>query len=359
MKIIDKMIKVKLFVFFIFLSTQILAQQEAKNIILFIGDGMGVTQVYGAMVVNKAPLNLERFKYIGFIKTQSANKFNTDSGAGGTALACGKKSYSGAIGVDVDKNPLQSILKIAKENGKSVGIVAACAATHATPAAFVANNISRNNQEEIALDYIRTGVDVVIAGGSDFFMNRKDNLNLGDSLLSQGYTFCTDLDACCLQSETFKLYCLTHPKHPPAVSQRGDYLSVATERAIQILSKNPNGFFLMVEGSQIDWAGHKRKGDLMIAETIDFDKAIGTALHATGDLDNTLIIVTADHETGGMSIKDGDLREGRVKTRFSTNYHTGVMVPVFAMGPMAELFIGIYENTEIFQKMLDAYGFKK
>jgi len=341
--------------FLLFISITAPAQEKAKNIILFIGDGMGTAHVYGAMVANKTTLNIEKFKFSGFSKTYSGSDLITDSGAGGTAIACGKKTYNGAIGVDMDTQNLKSILKIAKEQGKSVGIVSSCAFTHATPASFVANNASRKNDEAIALDFLKSDIDVVIAGGSDYLINRNDHLNLSDSLVKRGYGWYVSFEDC-MKSDSRKIYCLSYTKHPPAIPQRGDYLENATAKAIEILSANPNGFFLMVEGSQIDWASHAKDGKKAIEEVIDLDHAVGKAMTFCEKEPSTLIILTADHETGGMTLVGGNRSAGTVKTKFTTNGHSAVMVPVFASGPSADLFSGIYENTAIFTKMLEALG---
>jgi alkaline phosphatase len=136
------------------------------------------------------------------------------------------------------------------------------------------------------------------------------------------------------------------------LDRRGDMLPSSTQAAINILNSSGKGFFLMVEGSQIDWGAHSNNAELVAQEVIDFDNAIGIALQYAKDHGNTLVIVTADHETGGMSIINGDFETGAITARFGTTNHTGVMVPVFAFGPGAELFQGIQENTDIFHKMM-------
>ena len=136
-------------------------------------------------------------------------------------------------------------------------------------------------------------------------------------------------------------------------------LPVSTEKAIKILNKNKKGFFLMVEGSMIDWGGHDNNIDYVITETLDFDRAIAKALEFAIEDGETLVIVTADHETGGLTLVGGDMRKKTIEANFSTGDHTAVMVPVFAFGPGAEEFGGIYENTEVFEKMMDAFGFSE
>ena len=157
-----------------------------------------------------------------------------------------------------------------------------------------------------------------------------------------------------------KLAVFTADKDNPEISNgRGDMLPISTENAIKFLNKDKDGFFLMVEGSQIDWGGHDNDINYVISELIDFDNAVGKALEFAIQDGETLVIVTADHETGGLTITDGDLKNRTIETKFSTDHHTSVMVPVFAFGPGAESFGGIYENTDVFDKMLKALGINK
>ncbi len=334
-------------------------KKHPDNIILLIGDGMGVAEVFAGITANKGQLNLVNMKNIGFAKTQSADKYITDSAASGTSLACGVKTNNGAIGVDANNEPVKSILEIAEKEGKATGLVSTSAITHATPASFIAHQPKRSMYEEIAADFMNSGIDVFIGGGYDYFTERKDNRNLLDELTKDGYSIYDNLDSVPF-SVTGKLGVLTAPKHNPAMPERGSMLPKATEKAIQVLdASSKKGFFLMVEGSQIDWGGHANDIAFITRETLDFDMAIGIALKYAATHKNTLVIVTADHETGGLSNMGGDMKTGIVKGGFNTGGHTGIMVPVFAFGPGADLFKGVYENTEIFDKMLYLYKFKK
>jgi len=329
---------------------------KARNIILMIGDGMGLTQISAGMISNGGKLNLEYFKQIGFIKTHATDNLITDSAAGATAFACGKKTYNGAIAVDKNGNPLKTILEIAKESGLATGLVATSSITHATPAAFAAHRSSRDMYEEIAFDMARIGPDVMLGGGKNNFSSRVDGLNLLDSLKAKSYTIAYNIKEISAVTKG-KLAGFIADDHPESVEGgRGDFLSIASVKAIELLGQNKNGFFLMIEGSQIDWAGHANFTNGIISEMLDFDRAIGEVLKFAIQDSNTLIIVTADHETGGFAINGGDISTGEVDGQFTTDHHTGVMVPVFAFGPGAELFQGIYDNTQIFNKMLKASG---
>jgi alkaline phosphatase len=332
---------------------------QIKNIILLIGDGMGLPDVYAAMTVSKDPLNIERCNIIGLQKTYSANNYITDSGAAGTALATGSKTRNGAVGVDSLGKPVKSILEIAEEHGLSTGLVSTSSVTHATPASFIAHQSNRDNYEDIAKDFLKTDIDVIIGGGYDHFAKRADKLNLIDSLRLRGYEVDTSMSQI-LNCASRKLAGFTSPlQNPYRLKGRGDMLPGSSAKAIEILSKNEKGFFLMIEGSQIDWAGHANAADTLIDETLDFDKAVGVVLDFARNDGNTLVIVTADHETGGVTIVGGGIRSHMVRLKFSTRDHSAVMVPVYAYGPGAEKFSGIYDNTDIFKKIFESYGFDR
>jgi alkaline phosphatase len=323
---------------------------KPKNIILLIGDGMGVSQVFAGLTANKGRLFLENCKHIGFSKTSSADNYITDSGAGGTALSTGVKTYNGAIGVDVNKNPVKTILEEASEKGLATGLVSSSAITHATPASFISHQASRNSYEDIATDFLKTDIDVFIGGGLDHFSKRKDGRNLVDELKNKGYQVETEMSKI-KQVKKGKLAGLSAAEHNGRMNERGDMLPVATETAINILSNNKNGFFLMVEGSQIDWGGHAGSTVYIVEDMLDFDQVIGQALEFAAKDRETLVIVTSDHETGGMAITGGSIEEGVIKAAYPTGGHTAVMVPIFSYGPGAEEFIGIMENTEVHAKM--------
>lgn len=330
--------------------TQTFKSDTPKNVILFIGDGMGVAQVFAGLTANKGSLFLENCRYIGFSKTSAANRYVTDSAAGGTAISTGKKTYNGAIGVDADKNPIKTILEEASEKGLATGLVSTSSITHATPASFIAHQPSRSMEEAIATDFLKTDIDVFIGGGYDFFTKREDGRNLLDELTRKGYTVERELS----KIENYKgkkLAGLTASKGNPRVSERGNMLPVSTQTAINVLKQNKKGFFLMVEGSFIDSGGHGNNTVQVVEEVLDFDQAVGKALEFAAENGETLVIVTADHETGGMTVNDGSFETGMVKGAYTSTGHTGVMVPVFSYGPGASEFIGIMENTDIHAKM--------
>ncbi|HOW39463.1 MAG TPA: alkaline phosphatase [Bacteroidales bacterium] len=324
------------------------SRRKPKNVILMIGDGMGVAQVYAGMTANKGNLFLNNFRHAGFSRTSSANRYTTDSAAGGTAIATGNKTNNSSIGVDRDNKPVPSIMEIAAANGLGTGIVVTTNVLDATPAAFVAHVPNRNMMPEIAIDFAETGPDVFIGGGIEYFNDRKDGRNLLAELSSKGYQVCDTITEL-VKVRSGKLAALLHEKR---VAGRGDQLQVTTEVAIDILDDHKKGFFLMVEGSEIDGGGHDNDMAYTIEEMLDFDRAVGKALEFAARNRRTLVVVTADHETGGLTLVNGDIGKGMVTGRFSTTGHTGIMVPVFAYGPGAEQFGGIDENTSFFNKFI-------
>jgi alkaline phosphatase len=290
------------------------------------------------------------------MQTQSADDYITDSAAAGTAIATGVRVNNGVIAIDQDGKVLKSILYISEDNNKATGLVSTSAITHATPASFVANQPDRGMYEDIAGDFLDSGIDLFIGGGKEHFTSREDGRNLLEELSQNNYRVFSSLEEAA-SVKTGPMAILTAAIHNEVYPERGNLLPDATQKAIEVLQSNKEGFFLMVEGSQIDWGGHANNTTYIVHETLDFDRAVGKALTFAANNKKTLVIVTADHETGGMSIDNGDISKGTLSAKYTTDDHTGIMVPVFAYGPGAEAFIGIYKNTDLFVKMVEAFGF--
>ncbi len=319
--------------------------KKPRNIILFIGDGMGVAHVYAGMTVSQQPFSLEQFPFSGFSITNSADNYVTDSGAGATAIACGVKTNNGMIGVLPDNTAVPSIVEIAHKNGLATGVVSTSAVTHATPASFVAHNSGRDNYEDIAGDFLNGTLDLFIGGGEDHFRNRKDGKDLTVDLKTQGFDVVYTLDDL-KASKSRKIAGLLAKEHMPTILEgRSTALEAMTRKAIETLNQDKDGFFLMVEGSMIDWGAHENNISYTVTETLDLDRAVGVALEFARKNRETLIVVTADHETGGLTIPGGSLEEHKIITKFSTTGHSAVMVPIFSYGPGADQFSGINENT--------------
>lgn len=325
--------------------------ETAKNVIVMIGDGMGPAQVYSLILTNQEKTAFERFPYSGFSITTSASHKTTDSAAGGTAIAIGKKTNNGMVGMDPDSIPVPSMLELFAQKGKKTGVVVTCSVTHATPADFIAHNITRKDNEGIALEISeKEGLDVLFGGGRKYFTERADNLDLLGKMWQNGWNIYDSLPQ--IEDNSAKTMVLTCRKHMEKAPKRGDFLPEATAKAIEMLD-NENGFFLMVEGSQIDFACHDNDSATLIAEMRDFNKTLNVVLDFAEKDGNTLVVVTADHETGGLTFIDPEGKYTRTDFHFSTGSHSAVFVPVFSYGPCAERFSGIMDNTEIISKIME------
>ena len=338
-------------------------QVRAKNIILLIDDGMGLSQLSASFYFQDAQPNFARFKSIGLMDVRPSSPKITDSAAGATAFAIGEKTYNGAIGVDSDSLKQTTILERAAAQQISTGLIATSSITHATPAAFYAHVKFRRLEEAIAVQLLEAPVDFFAAGGRQFFTQRKDDRQLLAEMAEKGYvidTVALPLPNQLHSWETNKRYgyLLANDGMPKMTEGRGDFLPHAMQLALKRLSENDKGFFLMAESSQIDWAGHSNQTDYLVTELLDFDKTVGIALDFAAKDGNTLVIVTADHETGGFTLfadsVDGKLDYNEITGIFSMKSHSATLIPVLAYGPGAELFQGIYQNDALYRKMLAA-----
>ena len=330
-----------------------------ENIILFIGDGMGVAHITAAKIV-RGNINLERFSVSGLITTYSASQLVTESAAAATSLATGYKTRNRAVAVSVDNSPLKTLFEYAKVQGKSVGVVVTSSVTNATPAAFMTHAQDRNRQADIAEQIANSDIDVLMGGGWAYFVpganegsKRSDHKNLLTALEARMPVILTD-DQLSARTDSRKLAALLAPEGLPKAADRDYSLARLTRIAIEILSKNRRGFVLMVEGSQIDWAAHDQDQQYLIYELTDFDEAVGAGLDFTQKDSRTLIVVTADHETGGLAVLEGSIKNRQVSsTAFATTGHTAAMVPIFADGPGSSRFSGIQDNARIGQTLID------
>ena len=321
---------------------------KIKNVIFMIGDGTGLSQWSVGWVANGGALNIDQMPVCGYSRTWCLDMLVTDSCAGGTALAIGEKTKYGYIGVDENAQPVESNLQYAKRvKGMKTGVTVTCRINDATPADFCVHSASRKDEEGIAAQYLDANVDFISGGGTHFWNQRSDGRNLIEEMKAKGYTYVDKLeDIAGAQGDKF-LGLYDEYDLKPALD-RGPILMESTMKAIQMLD-NKKGFFLMVEGSQIDDWCHRNKVGYMCQELFDFDKVIGAVLEWAAKDGQTLVIVTADHNTGGLTLLKGSIEERTVKVHFSTKGHDGIVVPVFAFGPGAEAFAGVYENSEIAQ----------
>lgn len=332
--------------------------KKVKNVILMIGDGMGLVQVSAAWVANHGSLNLDNCTYTGFSRTYCANQLITDSGAAGTAMATGSKTNYHYIAVDTLGNPLTSLTDLAHTSGLKTGIVVTCNLPDATPSVFCANNVDRNKEEEIAADYLNCNVDYILGAGREKFNKRADKRDLLNEMKQKEYQVCTTWDETS-KIKQGKVFSVLSEGQLPYARERGDLFEKACLHALGLLNQNKKGFFAMLEGSRIDDCGHSNDLSRLMEEVFDFDKTIGKVMQWAEKDGQTLVIILADHETGGLTLLDGNLKTGNVSGNFSTTGHSGILVPVYAYGPGAEKFTGIYENTDIFYKIVSLLNLKK
>ncbi len=310
------------------------------NIILMIGDGNGLAQISSAMIANRGKLTITGLKNIGLVKTASYDDLITDSAAGATAMATGQKTNNRAIGTGPQVEPLTNLVDVMSEKGFNTAIVTTDAIYGATPSAFYAHRVERDDTQGIVEDLKKSKLDFFMAGGE-----REKNA------IEQVFTT-QELESFKDFKEPTGIY-LGDNKAPSVVDGRGDALPKSVAKALNVLGAKNNPFFLMVEGAQIDNGGHSNSTGDIIQEMLDFDQAIAEALKFADANKNTLVVITADHETSGFGIVGGNMEEGTVQGDFLTVDHTGIMVPLFAYGPKAQNFNGVYENTEVFNKILE------
>ncbi len=327
-----------------------------KNIIILIGDGMGLSQVSASVLLDKSN-PYQKFQFIGLINTSSNDNFVTDSGASGTAYATGYRTKNRMISVDENGNELMNIFDVAQKKKKSTGVVVTSSITNATPATFLAHNGSRKEEFAIAEQICRSNTDVLIGAGTDFFLpknlggKREDNLNYLDSMSSKGYTIIKDTSKINELSKHKKVFGVFSNVSLPWANKRKFSLGDLTNQAIQILSKDKDGFVLMVEGSQIDWAADKNDKNYLFGELKDFNSAIKTSLEFAERNKNTLVVVLADHDTGSLGLSNQNKDTGEIDVVWATKLHTANFVGIFSYGPSAQIFSGFQKNYEVGRKL--------
>ena len=334
------------------------AQEPAKavNVIYMIGDGMALPQVYAAMLASGEEMTFSQFPYIGVVDTHSASNDITDSAAGGTALASDHKTNNAMLGVNPDSIPVKTVFEALAEQGKKTGIVVTSYVTHATPAAFYAKVPHRKQYEDIAVQMAESPyINLIIGGGMKHFAQRKDSLDLIARMENElGWKVYDNLTEVDVTNQKYAVIADTN--HMPKAADRGDFLPRAVKTALKTLDNAENGFFLMVEGSQIDFACHGNDSTWMMDEMLDFDYAVNVALDYAKEKGNTLVVVTADHETGGLTLPDPQGKYTNVVFDYSTGSHTCLPVLVYAYGPGAEQFTGWMQNNELKAKIMNACG---
>jgi len=328
------------------------ADYRPMNIILMIGDGTGLAQISAGYFANNEELTYANLKHMGWVTTKSADAFITDSAASGTAYSSGYKTYNGAVGVDVKKRPQPNIPERIIKNGIIAGVVSTDDLNGATPAAFFAHQPQRGMTNEIWADLPASVLKYFAAGSKEVFEARPLETQ---KAINKVFTVVNSLDDPKIEAAD-RVGVL-----PPAVETgyivkgRTDFLPRATRQAIDFLhqrAKDGKGFFLMVEGARIDKACHGNDFPSAVKELLDFDKAIAEAIKFADEDGNTLVVISADHETGGMVVLNGDPKKGNEEGLYVSTWHTATPVPIFAYGPHAQDFMGVQGNEQVAQKIL-------
>ena len=318
---------------------------EVRNIIFMIGDGMGLEQVSCAWVVNRGKLNLDNMSSVGLSRTYCTNALITDSGAGGTALSSGMKTGYSHVGTAPDSTDIPSILVKAQQLGKKTGVAVTCHFADATPCDFCCHNEYRYNQEDLIADYVECGVDYLSGGGLDWFtVNRTDGRDITREMAGAGYNVALTEDE--LMKAELPVIGILAPDNLPVAEERGDLFRHSVKRGLDLLSAGENGFVMMIEGSCIDDWLHGNDIGKAMEELLDFDRTLGDVLQWAEADGHTLVVVTADHNTGALTLQDGDLEKGEIGVFFASESHNGIAVPFYAWGPGSAQFTGIRENSE-------------
>lgn len=322
------------------------------NVILLIGDGMGLAQIKAGLSANYGALSITNIRNVGLSQTEASNSDNTDSAAGATALSAGKKTNNRYVGADSNGTPLQTIPLLIKSYGIETALLSTGDATDATPASFYAAQTEREWSEKIAYDFLERSSAILLGGVPPWYKDEVKKNKYEALLKEQGYQVGHSLAAFKEEDGLKQVIFLPDSATRPVKEGRGLLLKESLEKSIALFRTHKKPFFIMAEGAQIDYGGHANDLSYVVTEMLDFDQAIAAALKFADEDKHTLVVITADHETGGLSLLDADQKNGYIRGNFSTNDHTNIPVPVFAYGPHSEIFKGVYQNTAIFEKIM-------
>ena len=341
----------KLILFLILCSCINIFGQDTKppNIIMMIGDGMGLSAISSGMYSNNNYTSLERSEYVGLLKTHSLDNLVTDSAASATAMSSGVKTYNRTVSLDKNLSSVKSILEICRDKGYMTAIIATSTIVHATPASYYSKVKSRYQYDEIASQLSKSSINFFVGGGEKYFNDRLDGRNLMNEM--DDYFFANSLESF-KNNNSNKIGYLTYYDEPVGKHEgREPSLEDLAYITIQKLKSFDKPFFLLVEGSQIDWGSNDNDSEHLISEMLEFDRTIETVFNFADKDKNTMVVITEDHETGGVAIVDGNVEESLVEIKYVSEDNTATMIPIFSLGPNSSLFKGVYDNTEIFDKL--------
>ncbi len=338
-----------------------------RNLVLVIGDGMGLSMLSSVSALLHGPaggLHLERAPVVGLVRTYASDALETDSAAAATALATGFKTRRKMVSTLPDGSEPMTLLEAGRTRGLATGVVTTSGLMDATPACFTAHDPSRKNEVAILVDQLRSGTEVLIGAAWGCLDQLEQQPELAAALAqarSAGYTIARSPEE--LQAAAAPLVALLPPR-PDSPDAGGPPLEQSVQKALAELATDGDGFVLIVESEETDEWGHENNIKRIVTALEELEQAIGAVLAFAEQDGQTLVLITADHDTGGLGIGEGKLTGGSsevpVEVRWTTSSHLGVWVPLFAFGPGAEVFAGIMDNTEIphrIGRLLDLQGF--
>jgi alkaline phosphatase len=320
------------------------ADVPVKQVFLLIGDGNGLAHISAGLLANGGQLSLAQLRNMGLVKTQAADDFTTDSAAGATAMATGQKANNRALGLNAAGDSIPNLPYFLSLKGFKTGLVTNDELTGATPAAFYAHHPERDAVREIASYLPKSALNLVIGGGGRSFNKEK--------LSEAGFTLASEMQGLSEVKGPRVAHFASEGGMPGMEAGRGNFLSQAFLQASSYLGKGKSPFFLMVEAAKIDSGGHSNSPSTIVTELLDFDRTIAEAIRYADTHPGTLVLVTADHETGGVTLPQGNVAKREVELAFHSDDHTGILVPIFAYGARSGEFRGLYSNTEIFTRIL-------
>jgi alkaline phosphatase len=325
------------------------APPEPRNIILFVGDGMGVSHFTVMDQLREGGSTLTAFPVTGLVTTHSSSSLVTDSAAAATAMATGVKSYNGAIAVDPDGEPLPTVLHRAQSLGMATGVVTTTNFWDATPAAFVAHAPSRRDRLEIVEQMLGSGIDLIVGAGADSFGTRGWP-DLQEAAGRNG--FYISRSGAELETAPAGANLAVFSKETNDLDFPDASLSFLTRKSIELLCASEEGFFLLIEHEGTDSASHSNAIGDLLSSLRSLEEAAGVALEFARRDGQTLVLLTSDHETGGFALTQGESLQN-AKFTFLTRRHTGQAVPIFAFGPGSALFGGLIDNTDIGKRLFE------
>ena len=321
-----------------------------KSIIFIIADGTGIGH-YTLSYYSNGPFSPSRFDHIGLVATHPDNiecdvtcKRVTDSAASGTALSSGTKTNNGAVGINSNQEVVKTVLEWAEEIGMSTGLVATSTVTHATPASFASHVESRKMEHEIAAQFADMEIDVILGGGKKFWPD-----SLLNDYISNGVDFIDSIDDKYDENKRLLGLFSDGPLEPAYMNREISTTDMA-KIAISKLDNNPLGFFVMIEESQVDWGGHQNNASYIKGEMESLNDLVDYCLNYQKSHPDVLVVLTADHECGGLSIHDSE--NGNIEAKFNSDYHSADFVPIWATGPGAEVFDSFMDNTMIGKQLI-------